>query len=452
MSRFRRHRDWCLFLPLALAACGGESDSGGGSGGAGGSGGTAALGGAAGSGGSGGIAGSGGVTGGTGGVGGSAGSTGLCSLSVIASGKLPDPVAPNANLTGPSIVATDDLFVIGYREQSGDQLNTKLLSLTDTGSVGAPDTYDLGGCASVVPKDGTGIAFAAGQGMFVTSLPDCGKGAGAVFIPFDSKGVLSQASGPRNPSFTELTVAQSGSVAPAAATGEYEFVYRVVTSSPPVVERVVLAGPAFKSGLQIAHPFGDGLVDFGMVATSVPGMRALAGAVPGAGLELHVGPAGSDTLQEAGKFMSPPASSAALAAWKSRAATFIPAPTGVLWKVYEVTGPSSATEVATGAIQMTQPASLAVAVLGDLFALATGEPKQITVRRNSGANGQPYAGPAGSAVLSGSVGAASLDAFDGTHVAIAAARNKVALVWLSKHALTPGDATGGWALLDCAAQ
>jgi hypothetical protein len=47
------------------------------------------------------------------------------------------------------------------------------------------------------------------------------------------------------------------------------------------------------------------------------------------------------------------------------------------------------------------------------------------------------------------LGTVELTSFDGNHVAMAAARSRVAVVWLSKGVLTAGDPAGGWALLKC---
>ncbi len=135
-------------MPCLIAvACGGESVSGPPSGGgASGSGGTVQTGGSGGSGG--------------GecppGAGARGGANGACTLGFVGSGKLPDPLAPTSNLTGPSAIGLDDGFLIAYREQAGDALRVSILGLSDSGTAGAPDFFDLGGCANVVPTDGTG--------------------------------------------------------------------------------------------------------------------------------------------------------------------------------------------------------------------------------------------------------------------------------------------------------
>ena len=46
-------------------------------------------------------------------------------------------------------------------------------------------------------------------------------------------------------------------------------------------------------------------------------------------------------------------------------------------------------------------------------------------------------------------GVVALAAFDGARVAIAAARNRVLVVWVTKNELGPTDPTGGYAILAC---
>jgi hypothetical protein len=74
----------------------------------------------------------------------------------------------------------------------------------------------------------------------------------------------------------------------------------------------------------------------------------------------------------------------------------------------------------------------------------------MTIWTVSDVNGslQPVSAPI---VISGSIGIQSLAAFDGTGIAIAAARDRVAITWRSKHALVAGDPTGGYAILSCPA-
>jgi hypothetical protein len=365
-------------------------------------------------------------------------------------GKLPDPVAATARLTGPAITATDDGFMLAYRDQDGATLRAVLLFVSDAGAAGAPSAFDLGGCAGKQPSDGVGIAFENGVGMVASSLPDCGKGAGAVFIPFDSDGTVGNASGPRNATFLDLTVAQGGALAPAATAGEWEFLYRVVTASAAVVERVVLQGPSFKS-LPFDHPFGDTDIPFGMVATS-PTVRAyLAPIAAGAdggppGTRVFVGDRQSDTIQTAGTFDLPLANWAAMTAWDNHVAVAVPASAGMALTIGDLAG--NAVAVSANALVGSGPTeSGALAALRDHLFLAHGFPGAILVDRLAGAKTKVSIPPVDTVTLP--VGALGLTAFSGKQMAMAAARDRVAVVWLNKPQLAGGETTGGWALLRC---
>jgi len=362
-------------------------------------------------------------------------------------GKLPDPVAATARLTGPAIAATDDGFMLAYRDQDGSTLRAVLLFVSDAGTVGAPSIFDLGGCASKQPSDGVGIAFENGVGMVASSLPDCGSGAGAVFIPFDSDGTVGSASGPRNATFLDLTVAQQGALAPAANKGEWEFVYRIVTASSTVVERVVLQGPSFKS-IPIVHPFGDTDLPFGMVATS-PTVRAylapIAAGVDGGppGTRVFVGDRQSDTIQTADTFDLPLVNWAAMTAWDNHVAIAVPGSAGMALTIAELVG-NAVTVSANVPVSAGPTMSGALKVLREHLFLARGFPGAILVDRFTGPTSmKPFD------TVSLPAGALGLNDFGGTQLAMTAARDRVAVMWLNNPQLAGGEATGGWALLRC---
>lgn len=376
---------------------------------------------------------------------------GGCSLVIDKAGKLPPPIAPTARVSGPSVVATDDGFVIGYRDQDGDTLRGVLSFLKDDGELSPAQVFDLGGCANTEPADGTGMAYAKGFGMMTASLPDCGKGAGAVFIPFTSKGQVDQASGPRNGAFKELWMAQGSPLAPAATEGEWELIYRVLTDTTPVVERVVLQGAVFKTVVPIARPFGDADLPYAQVATS-PQVRAFLAPVQtdgGSMTLIKVGDRATDTLNLSAEFSLPQAAPwAALTAWNNRVAAAIPAGAGMTVQAAEYLGgtvsPKAPFVVGSGTVQ-----GGALTVLrGHLF-VAQGRAGGITVHRLDGADGSLSGKPVVSMEFPVSLGPNNLTTFDGTHIAMAAARERVVVTWVSKSKLANGDATGGWATLRC---
>ena len=102
--------------------------------------------------------------------------------------------------------------------------------------------------------------------------------------------------------------------------------------------------------------------------------------------------------------------------------------------------------------QMSGPAfrSGDLAVLGDHLLAVGSQAGSLTMFRVGGALGAALdSAPAATVTLDSASGVTSLAGFDGDHVAMAAARQRVALVWLTKTTLTAGDPTGGWAVLQC---
>lgn len=398
---------------------------------------------------------------------------GGCTLSVAAGGKLPAPVVEGASVSGPAITATDTGFVMAYRDQDTSTGFPRVIVyyVSDGGEPGNPGKFDLAGCTTKELKDGVGATYAGGGGLITTSLPNCDatKGAGAVFLPFDDTGNVSNAAGPQNPAFNELTMGPISSVAPGAAEGDFEVVYRTVTSQP-AIERVVLTGSEFKSGVSIVHPFGDGDYPFGLVATSTQ-VRALLAPV-GTDVQVLIGNKVGDTLDTAPSTLTLPGggSWAALTAWSSRVAAAVPASSGIALKVGQLGssgGETGSPEIASLTVGTTSATSGALAVLRNHLFVAQGRAGGITLHNLENANGTinpPATGssggdggsseggsskPAGSVDLQTNLGEATLANFGGTQMAMAAARNRVAIVWLTKPKLGDTDPTGGWALLRC---
>jgi hypothetical protein len=374
---------------------------------------------------------------------------GACNLAVEKAGKLPSP-GDNTQFTGPSITATDDGFVYGYRTQLADKLTAVVNFISDTGAPGASNSLDLQGCGTTFPTDGTCIAYEGGNGLFATSLPNCaGSGAGSVFAPFDSKGEVVNPAGPRNGQFDELSVAQGSCAAPAtaAASGEFEFIYRVKTQNLPVIERVILQGTQFKGNA--VHPFLDEDVPFAMVATSSQVRAFLAPLTSTGDTQILIDARTSDTINNLGTFSLPKADWAALTAWSGRVAAAVPASSGTTLGVWELSGSTVSSKgsnlVGSGGVQ-----GAALAAMGSHLFMAQGKAGGITVIDLEDASGNLDITKAANSVdLPQAVGPVNLSTFDGKHIAMAAARGHVAVVWLTTSKPTPADPPGGWALLRC---
>jgi hypothetical protein len=397
---------------------------------------------------------------------------GGCTLAIAAGGKLPAPVVAGASVSGPAITATDSGFVMAYRDQDPTSGFPRVIVyyVSDEGVPGNPGKFDLIGCPGKELKDGVGATYSKGNGLIATSLPNCDslKGAGAVFLPFDDQGLVSNAAGPQNAAFNELTMGPASSVAAGAADGDFEVVYRTVTSQP-AIERVVLTGSEFKAGVSIVHPFGDGDYPFGLVATSST-VRALLAPV-GAETQVIIGTKVGDTLDTAPSTMTFPTAGAwaALTAWSNRVAAAVPASSGISVKVGQLgaaTGEAGTPEIFSDTVGSTTATSGALAVLRSHLFVAQARAGGLTLHNLEDADGTiklPASTPApteggteggastsaGSVDLQTNLGDATLANFSGTQLAMAAARNRVAIVWLTKPKLGETDPTGGWALLRC---
>jgi hypothetical protein len=397
---------------------------------------------------------------------------GGCTLSVAAGGKLPAPVVPEAGLSGPGIAATDTGFVMAYRDQDPTTGVPRVVVyyVSDQGVPGTPGQFGLAGCPEKVLKDGVSATYGDGLGLITTSLPNCDstKGAGAVFLPFDDLGNVSNAAGPQNPLFNELTIGPVSAVAVGAGEGDFDVVFRSVTSTPNI-ERAVWHGNNFKSGVTIVHPFNDGDYPFGLVATSAQVRAFLA---TGADTQVLIGNKSGDILDTAPSTLTLPGAApwAALTAWSNRAAAAVPASSGIAIKVGQLGGgggEAGSSEIASLTVGSTAATSGGLAVLRDHLFVAQARAGGITLHNLENANGTilpPTPGssgsgdggsseggtkPAGSIELQTNLGEATLANFGGTQMAMAAGRNRIAIVWLTKPKLADGDPTGGWALLRC---
>lgn len=374
--------------------------------------------------------------------GGGAGAGGAAQSACVieSSGTLPSLPASDVPIGGPGIVATDSSFVIGYRDRGGASLRARLFSLSDSGSLGAAQVFDLG-CAAGGPADSASLAYRDGVGMFTASLPECGTGAGAVFIPFDDQGTPSQASGPKNNSFLSL-VTSARAVSPGRTLGEWELVYAVsADGQSSTVERVVLEGATFKSSPPVAHPFGDGHRPWGSIASGREVVALLSPNPATQSLELLMGPLVTGPLNVAPAPPLPPGDSGDLVAWGARAAVGVRSGPSVRVSVFRYSASGGLDSVGEGQLSAVGSVSSALAVDYDRLFVAHGGPGSIQLDRIDGADGVPDFGAVASTKIPAD--------FNGARMAIAAARGKVAMVWLGGAQVGAETSTGGWAIMRC---
>ncbi len=395
-----------------------------------------------------------------------------CPLTVAASGPLPAPADSSAIVSGPGIVATPEGFVVAVRDMSsgGDTGQVRLIGLSDCGAPAVRAAVDLAAnkltCSGGASSDGLGIAFANGAGLAAASLPNCGDGGGVLLMPFDEKGELHAApSGPRNVAFQKFTmVSPTGAAAQGAAPSDFELVYRI-EQGPTTgdIQRVVLSappgaaqGPKFKN-VPVQNPLGADNIPFAHVVTSSQ-VRAFVGSIPSTGgadggtpsqVVIRVGPNASDTLDTKGDVFLPDANWAAATAWDDKAAALVPTASGATWKAAQLAG-STVSEHASGTVGSGVLKSAAMTTLRDNLLIVTATGQGMSVHRITGAMGTLSSSAADSVALASDLGGGILEGFDGDRVAIAAARSRVAVVWVNKSQFASGDVMGGWALLKCA--
>ena len=365
-----------------------------------------------------------------------------CTLKVVAAGELPMPVSPDARLTGPGVVATESNFVIGYREMdaSAGSWRVSLMTLSDGGTLGAPTQQMTTACAGMEPSDGFGMSYSMGQGMAGVSDPDCGGGAGATFIEFDAAAAVTDAK-PSVGAGPDLTIAPIHSLGPGPSPGTWELVYKSLGKALSLK----LIGT---TGNDVVSLFNDSDIDFVQVAATNQ-VRATLTNIVGSGARMDIGPAGTTSPElvpfgaEGGAVT---ATWGAITAWADRAAAIVPAAAGgVELKVADRTG----AEFGGGSIPGSAFRSGDIAQLRNHLFVVGGQMGGFTVFDVQGATTAPMVPPANSVQLTSNIMGVSVVAVDGNHVAIAAARQRVALAWLRQQQLVGASSPGGWALLEC---
>jgi len=121
----------------------------------------------------------------------------------------------------------------------------------------------------------------------------------------------------------------------------------------------------------------------------------------------------------------------AITAWKNHVSVAVPTATGSIVQVASLTGDRGAERRAR---ESRCP-----------LVLRRGTEWSVIVHRIEDTPGNVVI----SAAESVPVNAQALSAYDGAHLAMAAARKRVAVVWLTKATLSSGESPGGWALFDC---
>lgn len=363
-----------------------------------------------------------------------------CDLALLADGTFDMPASPGALYSGPAIVATPSGFVIMYREADPSVTRAVRLKISDQGAATRTDV-DLPSCDNDLSSDGMGAAWneTFGAGFMTVSSPACGSDypSPRLYVAnFDSDGENLAELTYELPSRIRLSPVKA--LAPygakfflAAMAGDAPFLYAFdglsVQQDPPPME---------------IHK-GNGAVTFTQVATG-PGKQSLLtdSDLEGGKLVLSMddAPSGSSFLMSL-----PYGDVTSLVSWSDRTAVVHSAGDELGWNVVTQDGVNLAEGTLPG-----PSTALDVAQLHDHLLIAGGRAGSITVFRIDDANGT-LSPSAFQVQLASSQGVDALESFTGERVAMAAARDRVVVAWLTTTATMAGTSTvpGGYAVLGC---
>lgn len=383
----------------------------------------------------------GGATGGSGGSG-NAGGVGAAGGCVVASGHLP-VTSESVDVAGPAVARTDAGFVIAWREISAiGNLRVSTATLSPDGVFTKVHSALSGQCVGEPGTNDVSLSFRGAAGLLATAIPSCGQGAGSLIAEVDPNGFFGDSTAPKNAAFDEL-VTKHQALAPAAAPGEWEFVY-VVSKPLAEAQRVVLTGASFKSVPLVTVASGAKSVQ---VATS-PTTRA----------QLVVRSSGSALLLENNEFPAqgtpaeyplPESDATSVAAWTHRGLGVVVDQGALAW-----TAATPVTLIATGtlphdAVLPRDLVSVHVAEQDGALHLVAGAPKALYLGQAFSAEQFWLNGVPDRERRVDATEVPELSGFDGARSGAAVRQEKIAVAWLTSAKVAAGEPIGGWALMSC---
>lgn len=370
-----------------------------------------------------------------------------CDLELIAAGKFDAPEETGTLFSGPAVVATPTGFVVMYREAtaSGTEPRGVRLKISDEG-VATPTYIPLPACEEDITSDGIGAAWNQnfGAGLMAVSLPPCGTENPSPRLHvsnFDRDGKTLAEYTYDVPS--RLLLSPVKSLAPSPGTNN--FLAAAMTGDAPFL--YVFDGLSVQQdpAPQEIHK-GNGTVTFTQIATADTTRTTLTDSdLEGGKLIVTVadtGSGGTSTLSFTRTNVT------SLFAWGDRAALIQPSSSLLAWHAFELGAKET---VADGTLTGGPYTAMDVSQLHDYLLIAGAQAGSITVFRLDDANGEFASTSTFQTKLSSSFGGVSLQEFKGERVAIAAARGRVVVTWLTSTAPIAGTTTapGGFAVLGC---
>lgn len=108
-----------------------------------------------------------------------------CSLELVGTGPLAVPYHPGVYLSAPSIVATDDGFLVAYREADVGGARVTLLPIDATAGFSLPAQRVLAWpCADASETDGAGLLVDGSSGQLILARPACDRDSGLELVNF----------------------------------------------------------------------------------------------------------------------------------------------------------------------------------------------------------------------------------------------------------------------------
>ncbi len=375
-----------------------------------------------------------------------------CTLATVASGELPAAAGLTSRFSGPGLAATHDSFVLVWRENMGKVDRMTVSRLSDDGAFVEVEVVEVEGCASSPLPTGLGAASSteppptgtspwyAQTGVAVTALKNCGSHppyGGHFVVPFNGQYALIESSASGNSDQEILTSAQP--VAPTLKPREHysAFVQKLEAKTAGVIGR--LHGNSFRDQppphlIDVLDGATPGYINL----TSSESLLAVAGSIPADGaVRLHAF-AHTWPPEPIGQRTFPLTDWVSLTAWGSQVALLAPSPQGPAVTVVEASTATMA-ELVSDRLEAPSPTAGAIATLRDRLLVATASGNTISLQQSS--------------VLSLSAEAAaklSPGGYQGKLLALAAARERVAVAWLNESSVAAGNSPGGWAVFECA--
>ena len=355
-----------------------------------------------------------------------------CGLELIATGSMTVP-APGSAAEGPHVVAIPNGFLVGIRWYGGSD-QAMLLPVSDEGDLGAPQEVIADGSSSCPTWPSQGMALAwnddLGAAFLALSTASCGPPdvPTMTVAALDEMGATIASVSYQLPGEVRLADKHGA----AASYGANSFVLAGVTSAGPAI--YAFDGVAVGTDVTTIDAFPG--ATYAMMA-STPSLSAAfaAGTEPGITLQI-------DTPSQSVVTTDPTqvAPFASLTAWQTRTFAVFPNAGGFNYWMDDVASGLHADD------EVDSPAygSLDVVRLREYVIVAGGLNDKVELLRFDGATDPSMTLPLMMARnLSPSTGIDGLSGFDGTSLAMAAARERVMVTWLNGTQL-------GYALLRCA--